>query len=284
MKNTETSEKILRRRNHLKPKVVYFVYLVEDRWEAIFVNQIEDFAKSGLRDTAEFYLSVTGTEKEVSRLLYLVHTRYPWLTTSNIFHENLFEFPGIKLVYEIAEDNDTPILYLHTKGIVSGQARARDLLSKYTVANFKVYIESMHLNPSIDVACAIPSMYGFSYFNFFWVRSSYIRNYLTRPESSPEYMKNGRFTWEMWLGNFNGYSRKHDIRTFSPVLGYCSVRDEIGALEVLKFLDLSDQLGITVTPDLLEEKMDAALLTGRVSFKEPLPLNYPGSNVPGQDK
>ncbi len=239
-------------------KVVYFLYLVADRWENIFLTQVNNFIELELTQIADFYLSVSGAESEVSRLLYLVHSRYPWLSVFNISHDNLYEFPGIKAVYEVAEDSDTLILYLHTKGIVSGQSRARELLSKYTVSNYRLHIEAMRADKSIDVSCLIPSRYGFAYFNFFWVRSSYIRNYLTRPQCTKEYMKNGRFTWEMWLGNFNDYSRKPVIRTFSPILGKCSVEDEFAALEVLKLLDLADQSNIEVNPSFFIPKISTS--------------------------
>ena len=59
----------------------------------------------------------------------------------------------------------------------------------------------MNTNKNIDVAGIFPHIDGFIYYNFFWIRSSYIKNYCVKPEVS-----NNRYIWEFWIGN--SYSKK----------------------------------------------------------------------------
>jgi hypothetical protein len=74
-------------------------------------------------------------------------------------------------------------------------------------------------NKSVDVVCAIPHINGFAYFNFFWVRSSYVRNYCARPEIS-----DNRYIWEVWIGN--EFSRKKKIITYTIIVKLVVIKIE----------------------------------------------------------
>lgn len=222
----------------VKIKVVFYVFLVPEKWEKIFTGQIERLKKLGLYDHATVYISASGEDKELEKLRSLIKRKYSKLVEKNFQYNNEFEYPGIKTVYDIAEnDDDAFILYFHTKGIVSGQNRISDLLSAYTIDNYEHYIDQFQKDKQLDVCCVIPSVYGFAYFNYFWVRSSYVRNYCNKPVPDDCFMKNGRFTWEMWLGYYNGYSRKINVKTYSPFLKKFAVSDEVGAMEIVRNLD-----------------------------------------------
>ena len=95
-----------------------------------------------------------------------------------------------------------------TKGVDS----LRKFLFKNTINNFETYINEFKTHPNLDVGCVFPSEFGFSWYNFFWVRSSYVKNYLPEPEP-----QKNRYTWERFIGS--EYSKK-DVKCFSPFLGH----------------------------------------------------------------
>lgn len=228
----------------MKIKIVFYLFLVPTKWQSFLHDHLNRLKALDLYDTTRIYVVATGDSTELECLSDLLQEQYPEVIEQNFQSTNQFEFPGIKTVYEIAEDDDqTLILYFHTKGITSGQSRISDLMTKYTIDNFKMYIEAFKSNKALEVGCVIPSTFGFAYFNFFWVRSSYVRNYLNKPIVSPDFMRNDRFSWEMWLGYYNGYSRKIDINTYSPLLNDLAVQDEVGAMEVVRRLSEFEELG-----------------------------------------
>ena len=249
--------------NKLSIKIVYFLFLEEDKWEDIFYQQINQFIETGLYDQSEIFISACGNEEQISKLLFINYTKFGnKMVMKNLVLENSYEYPGIKTVYEIAQNDDRClILYLHTKGITSGQHRIRELLSKYTVSDYEKYLRAFNLNSNIDVGCIIPSCHGFAYFNFFWVRSSYVRNYCSKPENISSYMRNDRYTWEMWLGNLNNYSRKPAIHTFSPILGTHTVVNEIGAMDAIRKLHILDMQGEEVSVNAFISQLEAETLT-----------------------
>jgi hypothetical protein len=213
----------------MKIKIVYFAYLVPNVWESIVMEQLNMLKLLEIYNTADIYMSVISTNNEdLESLKILLNKYFSKIILINIYHENLYEYPGIKTVYEIADNDDnTIILYFHSKGMTSNQHNHRIKLFNYTIKNYYKYINEFINNKDLEVACMAPSNSGFAYFNFFWVRSSYVYNYCSQPKNTSEYIKHERYTWEVWLGN--SYSKKKNIVTFSPLIKYNTLGDNIEA-------------------------------------------------------
>ena len=217
-------------------KIVYFAYLIPEKWQPIIIEQLDSLYNiSNLYEKSTIYMSViddTDGQNELNQLRILLSEKYSKIQLINIFSENIYEYPGIKTVYELSSDSDNEyILYFHSKGMTSEQHDVRKLLFKYTIECYENIIVEMEKDISIDIGSFIPCVNGFGYFNFWWARSSYIYKYCSKPEITETYLKYGRFTWEMWLGNH--YSNKKFIKTYSPILKYNSVYDEIGASYIM---------------------------------------------------
>lgn len=88
----------------------------------------------------------------------------------------------------------------------------RKLFSK-TISNYKDAIEAFENDKDIDVVCAILNHNGFAYYNFFWIRSSYVKKWLPEPVITDD-----RFVWEVFIGK--NYSKKDKVITYSPFLKY----------------------------------------------------------------
>ena len=205
-------------------KIVYFAYLIPNKWEPIVTEQLDALKKIDLYEKAQnIYISIISNDSELIKLKNLLSKKYSKIEIKNIYKENVYEYPGIKTLYQIAEDDDNIcILYFHSKGMTSNQHQTREYLFKYTIENYMEGINEFKKNNNLDVVCAIPHINGFAYFNFFWVRSSYVRNYCSRPEIS-----DNRYIWEVWIGN--EFSRKKNIITYSPIIKYNQVKstDEV---------------------------------------------------------
>uniref|UniRef100_A0A6C0I0A5 Methyltransferase n=1 Tax=viral metagenome TaxID=1070528 RepID=A0A6C0I0A5_9ZZZZ len=222
-------------------KIVYFAYLIPEKWEDIVIEQLDALSNIvSLYEIATIYMSViddTEGQLELEKLKLLISEKYNKIQLINTFSENVYEYPGIKTVYEISTQSDNEyILYFHSKGITSNQHDVRNLLFQYTIQNYQSIIEEMEKDLEIDTASAIPCVNGFGYYNFWWARSSYIHKYCSKPEITDLYLKYGRFTWEMWLGNH--FCNKQFVKTYSPILKYNYVYEEIGAGFVMQlFID-----------------------------------------------
>jgi hypothetical protein len=166
----------------MKIKIVYFAYLVPDKWITIIEEQLNALYNTNLyNDASEIFVSVISDAYELEKFkIYL--TKYPKIIIKNVYQDNVYEYAGIDTIYKIAEDDDdTLILYFHSKGMTSNQHETRQYLFKYTIENYTEYLNEFKNNKYLEVAGAIPHENGFIFFNFFWTRTSYIINYCEKP-------------------------------------------------------------------------------------------------------
>ena len=227
----------------MKIKIVYFIFLMPNKWIDIFFEQLNMLKALDLYNLAEIYISVISeSDEELNKLKVLLNDNFPKINLINVYNNNLlFEYPGIKTVYEISEDdNDTLILYFHSKGLTSNQQEIRKLLFNHTIKNYKVYIQEFINNPNLETAGMLPCRDGFINNNYFWVRSSYVHKYCSKPETTIEYLKNDRYSWEMWLGN--EYSKKDKVIIWSPIIKYNGTVDHIDTAHITsKLLQMPEE-------------------------------------------
>lgn len=199
----------------LKLKLVYFAYLIPNKWESIIDEQLSALVNCGLYEEAQdIYMSVITDHIELKKLKIKLEKKYPKIKLMNIYNENYYEYPGIKTIFDISTDeHDTCLLYFHSKGMTSNKHENRRKLFKYTIQNYKDWIANFWIKPEIDVISAIPHKNGFAYFNYFWVRSSYVKKYCCEPKITQD-----RYFWEIWLGK--PYSKKSQVITWSPYFEY----------------------------------------------------------------
>lgn len=236
-------------------KIVYFAYLIPNVWENIIIEQLQClYNLTTLYETATIYMCAIDDTKNMTEVpkLNKILEKYPKIILKVSPH-NLFEYFGITQVYELSSNNAHEyILYFHSKGMMSKLHSIRHLLYQYTIKNYANILEEMENNLEIDVSSLIPAINGFAYYNFFWARSSYINKYCSQPNSSISYTKYGRFTWEMWLGNH--FSNKKIVNTYSPILKYNSVYEEVGATFLMN-LFLSNSFPNLADPIIFNETM-----------------------------
>lgn len=243
----------------MKIKIVYFAYLIPDKWKSIVLEQLESlFLVSSLYEASQIYISAiddTPEQTEINTLRNIISSKYNKIQLVNIYLNNVYEYPGIKTIYELSSDDEHEyLLYFHSKGMTSNHHETRKKLFDYTIKNYELIITEMEKNLEIDTASAIPSINGFGYFNFFWARSSYVNKYCIKPETTPTFLKYDRFSWEMWLGNH--FSMKKNVVTYSPVFYYNQVYEECQATYLMDLLLCDDFVqikSITCSPSVFNE-------------------------------
>eukprot|EP01038_Epipyxis_sp_PR26KG_P007635 gene7635-10394_t len=105
---------------------------------------------------------------------------------------NRFEYPGLKTMHELAiSDSDGIILYFHGKGMVYHR-KAHDqripeelLLHKIVIDNWRRVLKVFEINPHINKIGFSCNDEGAIWFNYFWLRGSFVSS-LKPPKLSTE--------------------------------------------------------------------------------------------------
>ena len=194
----------------MKIRIVYFAYLAPGAWRPVVLEQLNALKALALYGSSTIHMSVVSNDAELAGLREMLARDYPEITLANVFQENVFEYPGIKTVWEAAQesDPDTIILYFHSKGMTSGEHDARRKLFTWTIENHYYYAKAFENDPRLDIGCLMPHVEGFAYFNFFWVRAGYVKAHCPKPEISAD-----RYVWETWLKPIDA----HVPKVFSPM-------------------------------------------------------------------
>ena len=208
--------------------IIYYIWINPNRnWKVIIDGQLDDIKSSGILDCSKLYIIVCNENEtildEASTLINISlqnidKTKYNIETTKN----NFYEYYGIKKLYDLSkEEPDKLYIYLHSKGMFHwyNNENVRSSHEVYLTQNiinlWKDILYIFNENPEIKKIGSFPSYQGWMWFNFFWVRGSYLI-------TCEEPIITERFYYEGWLGTGNKndsdslsiYSK--DDRKFSP--------------------------------------------------------------------
>lgn len=161
--------------------VVYYAYLVND-WKALVTEQLAHLQTAGLYAAAKEVWLMTCGPKEAGE-------EFAKLFTAPKFHhehttQNLFEYPGIAKVKELAETGDWKILYFHTKGIshltknmpakqVASQCGWRKYLEHFTIEKWREAVEKLE-----EYDMVVPYYHHHLHHppgNFWWATSAHLK-------------------------------------------------------------------------------------------------------------
>jgi hypothetical protein len=210
----------------LKIKIIYFAFLQGDHWEEVICEQMNSLKSLPLYEEAEeILMSVVCNDEQLKRLKQHIWAKWKKVKIVSFQKQNSYEYPGIKSLWDTAKNSeDCVILYFHTKGISEtskkrGGGKFRKILFDGTIKNYQVYLNEFRKKPTLDSAMMFPSENYFAWYNFFWIRSSYVKNYLPEPQITKD-----RYYWERWIGN--EHSSKKNPSVYSPLLGYKNFKNK----------------------------------------------------------
>lgn len=195
--------------------IVYNIFMTEtSNWRAIISGQLLDMKCSGLLKDADLYVTITG-KTQIGNLIQLINDICGYNVSINIYHENAYEYWGIKKAWELAHHHPTAIVgYLHSKGISYGIAD-RDPSERYlTRKTFVGWRKAMQLfeHSTINKVGLFPArtqhegqniQSGWIWYNFWWSRASYLAK-CEEPKKTPN-----RYYYEEWLSFSQDESRAH---------------------------------------------------------------------------
>ena len=183
--------------------VIYFAFLKEDRWRTIVLPQMHDLAQCGLAKNADIDIVLSGTEKEITSAKSEITNILSPVNNNVHFdysYENTYEYPGIKKLYNKAEENPEKIyLYFHSKGMVfyKGEPRRNNIeiyLFENLIKNWETIVDIFEKNPHKNKVSLGCSMEGVCWFNFFWVRGAYLKRNCSIPKIATD-----RFYYESYI-------------------------------------------------------------------------------------
>ena len=208
-------------------KIVYFAYLIPNVWKPIIEEQLTALANTNLYDLAEeIFITVNIVQTEdLVQLIELLKERWPKVKLGYVSYRNDYEYLGIFHLHVLSQEysRDCILLYFHSKGMTSNLPKIRQNLFKYTIENYQEYVNAFSTNPELDIAGAVPHKDGFIFFNFFWIRSNYIRKYCPWPNPT-----SNRFIWEVWFGGEYSTKKRNHIKTWSPLIGWDQIEYKHG--------------------------------------------------------
>ena len=196
-----------------KIKIVYYAYLNTDvNWKAIVFGQLNDLVKSGLLDRSQLYICLCyiDFELDIDEVKKEILAIVPG-TKFTITNKNLFEYPGIKLVWDLSRelsresDDKDLILYFHSKGMSrSSNSRTVDerQIFQTVILSWKQVLEIFTEYKHINKVGVCASEEGWQWFNFWWCRGSYLKI------CSEPIITSDRWYYESWLGRFGSKTNK----------------------------------------------------------------------------
>lgn len=167
--------------NNKPLNIIYNVYINHNRdWKYIIDAQINDIKSSKILNISNIFIVVTDEKNIITREYFdklLPNVKFQYF----LYTKNTYEYYGIKTLHELANLNENKIyLYLHTKGMVyHDPQKLRNEHEQYLISNLlNNHMNAINLfnnNKNINKIGLFPSDGSFIWFNFFYVRGSYLK-------------------------------------------------------------------------------------------------------------
>lgn len=188
---------------HKKITIVYYAFINPDNhWEIIISDQLIHLNACGLLDIAEIYIHVTGPEQYHEYAINVIESIIPQATIY-LSIENQYEYPGIHLVWSLANEKpDNIFLYFHSKGMSYYTTERREderRIFQEVILQWErvlsIFRDFSVNDPIINKVGFGSSEDGFMWFNFWWARGSYLI------ECEEPIISDNRWYYEVWVAN-----------------------------------------------------------------------------------
>lgn len=193
--------------------IIYFAWINKKKNYTNIINgQLEDLINSNVLNHANLYIEVCCEDQSLTQEVKeifenkLKPIEFPFQL--QIHHENLYEYYGIKKMYELAvAEPDKFFLYFHSKGMfnydnIDERHIYEKTLTKGTIYQYEKVVKLFEDKPEIMKIGLFPSNKhnkNFIWLNFYWARGTY----LTTCESP--IISDNRYYYETWseTGDYN---------------------------------------------------------------------------------
>jgi hypothetical protein len=230
--------------------IVYYIYINPHKnWKSIVLGQINDVKNIGLFDCCKFFCVICTPEIRLFNECKKIINESKIIYTHELV--NNFEYPGIKKLHELGTLYPEKILfYMHSKGMVFHSTNDRNLhemnILVNTIKNWKYIIRIFKKYPFIDKAGLFPDISGIIWFNFFWIRGSFLKDLNPPIISTDRYYYEHKFIANKYDQNNCFNLLKYDLSKVNNYEASCSKLSNIYIKKyfdskkyILKYNDLS---------------------------------------------
>ena len=100
--------------------IVYYIYINPERdWKLIVEGQLNDIKVSGIQ-YKQIYIHICCEQKKLiedcKKIINNINVNINVIYSESYI--NQFEYPGLKLLYDLSQNSDSIFLYIHSKGMV----------------------------------------------------------------------------------------------------------------------------------------------------------------------
>lgn len=229
IKYTETSEILTNKTEEVKIKreknntIVYHIYCVNNYLE-IVKKQLKRIKDTGLYD---FIDKIEVTCVDPTGVFTGIDEVFSGFEKINLFKtiDNKFEYWGIKKVWDISQEYDGNILYMHAKGVSNQyKKRGEEEVSQIKVESIRQWTEMLEyfcidewekciLDLETHDNCGVNCVNGWWYGNFWWTTNEWAR------KNHEPYFTQDRWFYEAWLNKDRIPKTKEYFHfTFNPYL------------------------------------------------------------------
>ncbi len=198
--------------------IVYYAYIKDVvSSKKIIFEQLKELRKTGILGSSKLHICLTFDncfqDTYISEIRDIVEN-----AEFSISFVNSFEYPGIKKVWEIAQKSpDSVILYFHSKGMVFQNPTGKRIFHERVLFNTVVKTWKSILNilkdENINKVGYMCSAKGLCWFNFWWVKASYLIN-LAEPTITSD-----RYYYENYLGMGENRTDKDCYNLYDDSIG-----------------------------------------------------------------
>jgi len=160
--------------------LVYYIYINPEKYKAIVGGQLNDIIKSKIPFN-KIYIHICSEKHDlIKECKYFINQFNLKQMVYSESYINQFEYPGLKLLYDLSKDSLDIFLYIHSKGMVyNNKSNERTKFEKTTLqATLYYYEKTMNTFKNIVNINKIglwPSEKGFIWVNFFYIRGGYLK-------------------------------------------------------------------------------------------------------------
>jgi len=196
--------------------IVYYIYINPNKdWKSIISGQIDDLKSVQLFEFAKVFCVICTPNTELFEECVLLINQTSNATTVNTHvNTNNFEYPGIKKLHELGNSYpDKLFFYMHSKGMVfhgtNGRVYQEMLLLKNSIKYWKYVLNIFKIHQFIDKAGLFPDHTGIIWYNFFWIRGSFLK------DLEPPIISDNRYYYEhSYIKNNNDQNNCFSLLTF----------------------------------------------------------------------
>ncbi len=211
--------------------IFYFVFIPPgvDHWDFLVAAQLKDLKETGLLEVASLNVigatdpsSSTATE-DMALLAGIVEEIAGNGATVAPRYGNRYEYWGLYPMWEkamsqdVRQQEDSVFLYMHSKGMVNhgnitaaSRAKTDGPLFKHVIEPWRDVLYRFKTVPELDKAGFAVTRGGYIYFNYIWVRSSYVTR-LEAPVERPLSANAGGGGTSAKIDDVNRYYYEHWI-------------------------------------------------------------------------